>query len=133
MKSKSKICPCNPNKNYSQCCEPFHSNKNVPQTPEQLMRSRYSAFVLEKYDYLIKTHHVNFRGQLTIDDLKQEPHFKWLRLEVLKTSSNDITDTKGTVTFKAWYRFNNHIDAIFETSDFIKQDGKWYYTKGIQH
>lgn len=36
------------------CCEPFHDGEKLPPTPEALMRSRFSAFVKEDSDFLVR-------------------------------------------------------------------------------
>ena len=47
---------------YSDCCQPYHDaidkdDFDAPkaESAEQLMRTRYSAFVLQKADYIVKT------------------------------------------------------------------------------
>ena len=54
-------CYCGHNKTYKECCEVFHLNNGKTKTAQQLMRSRYSAFVLAKGDYLMQTHHSSTR------------------------------------------------------------------------
>ena len=41
--------------NYSKCCEPLHKRTQFATTAEQLMRSRYSAFVWQNVDYIVAT------------------------------------------------------------------------------
>ena len=36
-------CPCGSTKEYRHCCEPIHIDHRAAQTPEQLMRSRYTS------------------------------------------------------------------------------------------
>ena len=48
-------CPCGGGV-YRDCCGPLHRGDQRAQTAEQLMRSRYSAFVREELDYLLVTH-----------------------------------------------------------------------------
>jgi len=50
-------CPCCSGKEYKNCCEPFHLNKELPKTPEELMRSRYAAFAMVLPEYLVDTTH----------------------------------------------------------------------------
>ena len=40
-----QTCPCSSGQTYNDCCAPFHRHESLPQTAEQLMRSRYSAYV----------------------------------------------------------------------------------------
>ena len=53
--SSAEPCPCG-GECYATCCEPFHLGTARPETAEQLMRSRYSAFSRNLIDYLIETH-----------------------------------------------------------------------------
>ncbi len=57
-------CPCHSHLTYQACCQPFHHNEKLPQTPLQLMRSRYAAYALNLPDYIIQTTH------------PQSPHFQ---------------------------------------------------------
>ncbi|ABV87663.1 YchJ family protein [Shewanella pealeana] len=123
------LCPCCSGLSYQSCCQPFHLKTQIAQNPEQLMRSRFSAFYLNKFAYLIETHHPDFLNGLTEQNLAQEPLPDWLGLEV-KSASED--GNQGRVTFQAWYQLDNELDAIHECSDFIKLEGKWFYTKGEQ-
>lgn len=42
-------CPCQSGHHYADCCGKFHLKQAFPETAEQLMRSRYTAYVLKKY------------------------------------------------------------------------------------
>jgi SEC-C motif-containing protein len=53
-------CPCGNNAGYARCCGPLHDGA-VAQTAEMLMRSRYSAYVLKREDYLLATWHPSTR------------------------------------------------------------------------
>ena len=48
-------CPCCSSKEYDDCCSKFISGAAVPTTPEELMRSRYTAFTKANVDYIFKT------------------------------------------------------------------------------
>ena len=115
-------CPCNPTKKYSDCCQKAHQNINSVTTAEQLMRSRYSAFVLANIDYLQKSHHSSTRP-----NKKEKKEIKswtksvnWVKLEVLNS-------TEDTVEFKAYFMENGSINVIHENSKFVKENGYWVY------
>lgn len=46
-------CPCGiyPGKLYKDCCEPFHSKKKLPAGPLDVLRSRYTAFVVSSKSF----------------------------------------------------------------------------------
>ena len=118
-------CPCCSGKEYSVCCEPFHKDEVLPQTPELLMRSRYTAFSMNLTDYLVETTHPSkrpFHSKKEIDDWSKQNI--WLKLEVVKAWDN-------YVHFKAYYQDNfGDFYEHEELSGFQKEGGKWYYVDG---
>ena len=115
-------CPCNPAKKYSECCQKAHQNINTVTTAEQLMRSRYSAFVLANVNYLQKSHHSTTRPnkQEKRDIEKWTKSVNWLQLEILNT-------TEDTVEFKASFKENGSVQVIHENSKFCKENNHWVY------
>ncbi|KKL28906.1 hypothetical protein LCGC14_2370490, partial [marine sediment metagenome] len=57
MINVSLPCPCCSNQTYQKCCQKLHNGDLTAASAEQLMRSRYSAFVVGDIGYLIKTLH----------------------------------------------------------------------------
>lgn len=122
-------CPCASQLAYSQCCQPLHLGQQVAQTAKQLMRSRYCAFALHQFQYIIDTQVAHYHPDVTLASFEQEPQPQWCGLEII---TDKQLDSSATVTFKAWYKHNTKLDVIFECSSFIKQDGVWLYTTGEQ-
>lgn len=115
-------CPCTPAKKYSECCQKAHQNINAVSSAEELMRSRYSAFVLVNIEYLQKSHHSSTRpSKREKRELEQWTNsVNWLKLEVLNA-------TNKTVEFKAFFMENSAIKIIHENSKFCKENGYWVY------
>jgi SEC-C motif domain protein len=111
---------------YAACCGRFHSGHAEPATAEQLMRSRYSAFVRLDGDYLLRTHHPS-TAPVTLD---LDPAMEWRRLDIVATSSGGPFDTAGRVEFKAYYRHGKERGILHENSRFIREDGRWLYVDG---
>ena len=121
-------CYCGTTKTYQDCCEVFHRNNGKTETAEQLMRSRYSAFVLADGDYLMATHHSSTRPIKEKKAIvKWAKSVQWIKLEVLDTSKGSINDVEGTVTFNAYFFENGKVDVIHEKSAFVKEGNLWYY------
>ncbi|WP_418639630.1 YchJ family protein [Winogradskyella sp.] len=121
-------CHCGTTKTYQDCCEIFHRNNGKTETAEQLMRSRYSAFVIADGDYLMATHHSSTRP--TKDKkaiVKWAKSVQWIKLEVLETSKGSKDDIEGTVTFNAYFFENGKVDVIHEKSAFVKENEQWFY------
>ena len=115
-------CPCGRERRYADCCGPAHDGSPAVDA-ESLMRSRYSAYVLGKDDYLLATWHPGTRPEsLDVD----EPGLKWLGLEV-KQQWDDGPDRAG-VEFVARYRLGGgKAGRLHERSRFVREDGRWYY------
>lgn len=121
------FCYCGSNRLYSECCQPYHQGKKPP-TPVALMRSRYSAFVIGLGDYLFDTHHPDYRGELTAQQLS-EIDTNWVKLTIVFTAIS-ADNQHGWVEFKAWYRQGESLSCLHERSQFIYENEQWLYTQG---
>jgi SEC-C motif-containing protein len=123
---KQQQCPCKSGKAYQQCCSPFHLGDKKPDTCEQLMRSRYSAFVYQLGDYLFETYHVDYRGNLTPAQLAEKT-VDWKNLQII--ASQSLKET-GYVEFKAWFIEDGELSCHHERSNFVRQNQQWHYCDG---
>lgn len=120
-------CPCGSDKDYQLCCDVFHQQFNAP-TAEKLMRSRYSAYVLELENYLLQTWHPSTRpAQL---NLQQEGKVNWLGLKIIRCEAGNNHDNTGVVEFVARYKANSKATRLHETSQFVQEQGQWLYLSG---
>jgi SEC-C motif-containing protein len=124
-------CPCGSNQAYHLCCGQYHGGNHLPDTAEQLMRSRYSAFVLAKVDYLAQTQandaaH-NFNAQATMIWTQS---VEWLKLEIIDAPCSLGKET-ASVSYKAWYKEHVQLQCLYEKSLFQRIAGKWWYVSGI--
>lgn len=55
--TETSLCPCGTGDEYEKCCEKFIEGKAKPDTAEQLMRSRFSAYVKQEWKYILDTTH----------------------------------------------------------------------------
>lgn len=135
-------CPCGSGNLYKACCQPIHQGK-AALTAEQLMRSRFSAFVLGLTDYLLQSWHPATRPpQLTLDQ-----NMQWQKLIINGCKKGRAKDKEGWVTFSAFYQLKPALPFIIdkeshntassqqsmlqEKSYFLKEeDGRWYYVDG---
>jgi SEC-C motif domain protein len=123
-------CPCGSSIHYNDCCRAFHQGQKIPETAELLMRSRYSAYVKNNKDYLLKTWHQSTRPDAKEFELDSNSEFRWLELEIIKTEAGTGDDTEGLVHFQATYRFQGKLGKMQEASKFVKEDGEWFYIDG---
>jgi|SRR5690554_1731600 len=121
-------CPCQSGQNYVACCEPLHQNKQVAKTAEQLMRSRYSAFVMHQIGYLQATLHPSQHREDDAATLRQTmDSTQWLGLRIVTSAE---TDDKAEVEFIAFY-LDRPIGQLHERSHFSRQHNQWLYVDGM--
>lgn len=121
MGTKLNACPCG-GPDYARCCGPYHNGTAAPDA-EALMRSRYSAYVLKLAAYLLATWHPVTRPA-TIEFENE----KWLGLEVKKHVLE--SDNRATVEFVARYKIGGRAHRLHEISQFVFEDGQWFYLDG---
>lgn len=120
-------CPCGSGRSYAGCCGRWHAGPLHLQapTPEALMRSRYSAYVLGLHDYVRDTWHPGTRPAL----IEPDPQgLKWLGLEV-RAAPAAVGD-HGSVEFVARNKLGGRAQRLHETSRFERVDGRWLYVDG---
>ncbi len=124
-KPDSTACPCG-NAAYARCCGPLHDGAPAA-TAEKLMRSRYSAYVLRREDYLLASWHASTRPA-SLDLAAQQPAPSWLGLEVKRQEEHG---DEAVVEFVARLRYGGgRAQRLHETSRFLREQGRWYYLDG---
>ena len=118
------MCLCGNKIEFSKCCEPIITKIQKAKTAEELMRSRYSAYLLANGPYLVYS---AAKANRYADDIALIEEFsnsvEWLKLDVLEV-------VKNQVEFKAYYRDSEGIKVLHEKSRFIQEDGEWKYSDG---
>ncbi len=89
------------------------------------MRSRYSAFVLDRLDYLLASWHASTRPAVLAPN---EAVLKWLGLEVRR--HHVIDADHATVEFVARSKLGGRAHRLHEISRFVREDGRWFYLDG---
>lgn len=119
-------CPCGGGVSLAACCGRYldHFDSTPAPDAERLMRSRYTAFVLGRADYLLATWHASRRpGSLDPDE-----GAKWLGLEV--RSHRATAEDRAEVEFVARWRVGGRAVRLHERSRFVREQGRWYYVDG---
>ncbi|MGE6246677.1 YchJ family protein [Psychrobacter proteolyticus] len=153
-------CPCQINPtaetadaplSYQDCCKPYHDafyNDEIvkadgikAETAERLMRTRYSAFVLVKPEYIVKTTVPAQQGLLDVQAIKSwAKETDWAGLEIVEHKPK-LGKRHAQVEFKAYFRSSEETasdlaektQAHHELSTFVKvinranNDARWYF------
>lgn len=118
-------CPCGLGLAYAACCGRYHAGPLhlLAPDPQALMRSRYSAFVLDLRDYLLATWHPDHRPACIE---APEPGLRWLGLQVKHAVLH--SPDQGQVSFVARSKLGGRAHRLAERSGFVREGGRWFYT-----
>jgi len=125
-------CPCyigskEKSKSYKSCCARFVLHWPIHSAPSalDLMRSRFTAFVLQNKTYLLNTWHESTRPA----ELDFDSQTKWLGLDI--KGHKNIDKEHAEVEFVARYRVQGMGQRLHEVSSFVRIDTIWYYKDGV--
>lgn len=142
--SREGACPCGgrpSGASYANCCGRFHRGEALPETAEQLMRSRYSAYVLNDAQWLRQSWHPSTCPATLEQDLAQDAahdharaRTQWLGLAIVAHALQD--DTHAEVEFVARYKVGGRASRLHERSRFVREPRasgeapRWLYLDG---
>jgi len=130
MKSlDNNACLCGSQQNYKNCCEPLLSGDKQAETPEQLMRSRFTAYAQKNAKYIYQTYASEKQAENPVKEIKEfATSCRFISLSVIDTNNDG---DRGVVEFKANYFYQNLYCELHERSQFIKEQDQWRYLDGI--
>lgn len=118
------MCICGNKEEFDNCCGAIITYQRAPATAQELMRSRYSAYVMANTEYLLYSTAKESRYEedaALIEEFARS--VTWLKLEILNAE-------ESVVEFKAYYRDALAIQLLHEKSNFTLEDGIWKYKDG---
>lgn len=118
-------CPCGSGEAYAVCCGPLVRAEALAATPEALMRSRYTAYVVGDTAHLLRTWHPRSRPRTLA-----LPHLQWTGLLVERSSGGGPDDEAGVVEFRAHFVADGRPGELHEVSRFERRAGRWFYVDG---
>jgi len=131
-------CFCGNQQPFEQCCSLIINGTDIAETPEQLMRSRYSAYATNNAKYIYQTYSLDSKNEQSIQEITSwAEQTQWLKLTI--KHSDDIknidmlTDNKmslPTVEFCALYIQNKTFCQMSEVSRFTLENNQWRYVDG---
>ncbi len=124
-------CPCGNEDEYEACCGRFISGEAKPETAEQLMRSRYTAYTRQEIDYVVATHDASSRDEVDRDGaLQWAKEASWEALQVVEVERGGKDDNDGVVEFIARYALDGKVMSHHERATFHQHDGEWFFADG---
>ena len=124
-------CPCGSQSPYADCCEPLIAGTRSADTPQELMRSRYSAYARGEVDYIVETTHPSRRqGHDQRMIARWSRKSDWHGLQILGAEGGGPDDDQGKVEFIAEYTEKGGRVQHHEIAEFRRSDGQWYFFDG---
>lgn len=127
------LCPCqnhhqNINKyTFEQCCQPIINKEKQANSPQALMRSRYSAYATKQGEYILNTYSNDSAKKQSLIDIQQwADNCKWVNLII----HNNSDQKNNEVEFSAYYIENKQLCMIRERSRFHLENSSWVYNDG---
>jgi SEC-C motif-containing protein len=126
MSTRPLECPCGGAPRYEACCGRFIDAHAAPANAMELMRSRYTAYVLGDTAYLRAT----WDERTCPPDLDAaDTDTRWLGLQIKRHTVIDASHEE--VEFVARYKVGGRAHRLHETSRFTRNaDGRWIYVDG---
>jgi SEC-C motif domain protein len=122
-------CACGHPRAYEACCGRFIEGGEIPETAEQLMRSRYTAYTLRREPYLLATWHASTRPKAL--RLSEDDDMRWLGLDVKRHASGASDTETAIVEFVARFKIGGgRAERLREVSRFVRETGRWFYVDG---
>nr|WP_040382479.1 YchJ family metal-binding protein [Deinococcus apachensis] len=116
-----KPCLCGSGRSYGACCGLRHRGERPAETPEALMRSRYTAYALRNTEYVRRTWHPD----TCPPDLDlEEDDARYLGLKIHHAEGNEVE-------FTATLRMDGRTHRMHERSRFTRLNGTWVYVAGV--
>lgn len=121
------FCPCGSGDTLDACCGRYHDGAPAP-TAEKLMRSRYSAYVLCRIDYLCKT---TLPAQQAGLDMTRIRHWSvestWLGLSIEEVELIAGIPEHARVVFSVRWHDGQNERVHYENAGFVQIDSRWYF------
>jgi len=130
-------CYCGSEVSYEQCCELIIQGDVDAKTPEQLMRSRYSAYAIKNAHYIFSTYALTSQKSQSIQEIEAWANDSiWLSLTIVAAEPLSLPEqSHPTVEFTATYLVGKKLYEMTEKSRFIREQNLWRYLDGemIEH
>lgn len=131
--SANAPCPCGRDAKLKRCCGPVHEGR--PASPPELVRARYTAYVLGKVRFLVDTTHPSaphvqtdraaWRAEL-------QEYCKRVSFTGLEIHAHEVDEARGEafVTFTVAMAIDGRDAGFRERSRFLREGNRWLYASG---
>ena len=131
--SANAPCPCGRDAKLKRCCGRAH--EGLPVAPPDLVRARYTAYVLGKVRFIIDTTHPSaphFREDRSAWRAELQDYCRRASFTGLEIHAQDVDEARGEahVTFSVALRLDGEDASFGERSRFLREGNRWLYVDG---
>ncbi len=124
------LCPCGSGLAFENCCQPVLENPIQARTALQLMRARYTAYVMHRMDFVLSSTHPDTRDAADQEAMESWSHAAtWTGLEIISPGSQHSAGD-DRIEFKAYFQVQNVPQVHHERSLFRHDQGQWWFVDG---
>jgi len=125
--NSSQTCFCGSTLSFENCCQPLINRNKLAQTPEQLMRSRFSAYATKAYQYVFDSYAKQSQSELSVTQIQSSDESShWFALLIYPNTDHSSNmanaydkEQEQFVEFSAFYIADNSVIEMREKSRFI--------------
>jgi SEC-C motif-containing protein len=121
------LCPCNSGLEFDACCGALLQGASA-ETPEALMRARFTAFVRGDIDFLERT--MGGEAMADFDRHAVEKAMQGVEGVGVEVRAADDGQDQGTVEYVARFKSHGKPVAHHEKAFFKRENGVWLYVDG---
>jgi SEC-C motif-containing protein len=103
----------------------------IPENAEELMRSRFTAHAIHDFRHLHLTDLETAKKPFVEEQEAPDESVPWTRLVVHAHEAGPKPDI-AFVDFSAYYKAGSGEQALHEKSEFVRRDGRWFYTRAVR-
>ena len=119
-------CPCGSGRSYEACCRIVHADHGRALLPEELLRARYTAYVLGKDDFLLRSW--DYATRPAAIDLSAP--IRWLQLLIAEAQPVNGQSRSAEIRYTALFIEQKRLVELTERATFVRRAGLWYYADG---
>lgn len=123
-------CPCQGGLDYGECCQPYHDGSAIPEDVLTLTRARYSAYGMERVDYIMATTHPESEEREADRVAWERELMSFARQTLFRGLEIEQVQLEEEV---AWVAFTVHLEQpeqealVSERSRFEWLEDRWLY------
>ena len=123
-KNSSHLCLCFSGIEFEDCCRPYHMGKKTVETPERLVKTRYTAYCHGDVGYLVSTIHPGARYFGISRAIRRTiKNTRWAGLKIIKQT---IEENSAFVEYIAFH-LTSELEQFHEKARFLKYKDEWYF------